>query len=301
MQTNVNREKTVAQPRLPNWLRRPVQNNPNVQKVRNLINDQHLHTVCQSAGCPNLTECFGRSTATFLILGKTCTRRCRFCGVQKGHPENPDLDEPDRVAQAASALALKHVVVTSVTRDDLPDGGAAVFAKTVCSLSEALPNASIEVLIPDFQGDLDALKTVLHSGVDVLNHNVETVPRLYPDVRPQADFHQSLSLLAHAKKIRPDVFTKTGIMVGLGETTSEIFDLFDWLAGIHIDALTIGQYLSPNHSSFPVQEFVRPETFSIYESEAKIRGIPWVQAGPFVRSSYHADELLEAKQGVISE
>lgn len=301
MEIVVNREKTAAQPRLPDWLRRKVHHNADVLRVRKLLNEHHLHTVCQSAGCPNITECFGRSTATFMILGNICTRRCRFCGVQKGRGDALDLDEPDRVAEAVHELNLHHVVITSVTRDDLPDGGASQFARTVVAIHRVHPGATVEVLIPDFQGKQAALETVLASGVDILNHNVETVPRLYPLIRPEADFNRSIRLLEQAKTIRPAILTKTGLMAGLGETRDEMRAVFESLAEIYCDALTIGQYLQPSPAAQPVVSYIPPEVFKEYESEARVSGIPWVMSGPYVRSSYHAEELIAMRKGAVCE
>lgn len=283
--------------RLPSWLRKPVRDDEKALRVRRILNDFHLHTVCQSAGCPNKNECFHNATATFMILGDICTRHCRFCGVKQGQAGSPDPDEPERIAEAVVKLNLRHVVITSVTRDDLEDGGAVHFAKTVCAVRDRLPESTIEVLIPDFLGNQDALLTVLDSGTDVLNHNVETVPRLYSCVRPEADFERSLSVLAEAKQLRPSVTTKSGMMLGLGESEEEILSVFDRLAEAQCRILTIGQYLKPNKNAFEVQSYVHPTRFKWYEEAAKMRGIDWVKAGPFVRSSYQAEALFKMSKG----
>jgi len=222
-----------------------------------------------------------------------CTRRCRFCGVRQGRPAAVDPDEPGRVASVVRDLGLRHVVVTSVTRDDLPDGGARQFARTVHAVRRITPDATIETLIPDFLGNPDSLETVLDSGVDVLNHNVETVPRLYPIVRPGADFLRSIRILERAKSVRPDVLTKSGLMAGLGETPDEMAAVFETLAGVRCDALTIGQYLMPAATAYPVREYIQPSRFREYESTAIRRGIPRVLAGPYVRSSYQAETMMK--------
>lgn len=269
--------------------------------MRRILNNGRLHTVCQSAGCPNRHECFHHATATFMILGDVCTRHCRFCGVTQGQAAPPDPGEPERVAEAAQKLGLRHVVVTSVTRDDLEDGGAVHFAETVRAVRQRLPESTIEVLIPDFRGSRDALRTVLDSGVDVLNHNVETVPALYPDVRPEADFERSLSILESAKSMCPSAVTKSGLMLGLGETEAEVFSVFDRLAEAGCRILTIGQYLAPRKTAVPVRFYVHPETFQRMEEAARSRGIPWVKAGPFVRSSYQAESLFKSSKGELRE
>lgn len=287
-------EKTgVSQSRLPPWMRRRVRENEQVIALKKILREKHLHTVCQSAGCPNISECFQKPTATFMILGSVCTRNCRFCGVSKGVPQPVDAEEPRRVGEAVKALGLKHVVITSVTRDDLEDGGAEQFARTVEQIRRFLPSASVEALIPDFGGDGESLKIVLDSGLDILNHNVETVPRLYRKIRPEADFERSLELLNRAKCISPDVITKSGLMVGLGETSQEVIGVFRRLVEVGCDALTIGQYLSPNWHSYPVQEYIEPERFDEYREAAQNVGIRWVHAGPYVRSSYNAEALMK--------
>ncbi|MCK5145232.1 lipoyl synthase [bacterium] len=287
--------------RLPPWMRRKVRLSENVTKLKKIIKDKNLHTVCQSAGCPNFHDCFEKPTATFMILGNICSRNCRFCGVPKGTPALPDNDEPDRVADAAESLQLKHIVITSVTRDDLEDGGAAQFARTIEAIRHRRPETTTEVLIPDFQGNKKSLQTVLNSGIDILNHNVETVPRLYPDVRPQADFEQSLCVLRNAKELKTGIITKSGLMVGLGETVEEMMAVFRHLTEVGCDALTIGQYLAPNHSSFPLVEYIHPDQFERYRQQAESAGIRYVYAGPYVRSSYNAEELMDAVKEARSE
>ncbi len=256
---------------------------------------QHgLRTVCEAARCPNVGECYARGVATFLLMGPTCTRNCRFCAVPKGKPHPLEADEPERVAAAAKALGLQYVVLTSTTRDDLPDGGAGFFARTLEVLHERLPQALVEVLTPDFKGDLRALETVLAASPAVFNHNVETVPRLYPTVRPQADFERSLSLLAEAKRLNPKLPIKSGLMVGLGETAEELKAVFEALAGAGCEILTLGQYLRPTTRQLPVERYYSPEEFEYLAALARASGLPYVVAGPFVRSSYKAAELFEA-------
>jgi len=258
------------------------------------MNRGRLHTVCQEAKCPNIWECFSNRTATFLILGDRCTRNCRFCAVANRPIELPDPEEPARVAAAVRDLSLSYVVITSVTRDDLPDGGAGHFAQTIREIRVNTPEALIEVLIPDFQGSRDALRIVLEARPDVLNHNIETVPRLYPSVRPGADYTQSLLLLKHVKEINLSTPTKSGLMLGLGEKEAEIeqtlMDLFN--AGCRM--LTLGQYLQPSKNHLAVARFVRPEEFARWKQSALERGFTDVASGPFVRSSYHAKELFHA-------
>jgi len=255
-----------------------------------------VHTVCQSARCPNVGECFGRGTATFMILGEVCTRNCRFCVVDHGKPMPLDAEEPQRVAEAARWLGLRHVVVTSVTRDDLPDGGAAHFAATVAAVRERLPGATVEVLTPDFRGDRAAVQAVAAARPEVFNHNVETVPRLYPEVRPQADYQRSLRVLqwarvaCRAQEASPGLVTKSGLMVGLGETGEEVAAVLSDLRGAGVDAVTIGQYLQPTREHYPVAEYVRPEVFQDYQRAALAMGFSHVLSGPLVRSSYHASE-----------
>lgn len=286
-------EKNSAKPlRIPKWLRRDLPEGRTFSGTSGLIEDLHLNTVCQSAKCPNKWECFSKNVATFLIMGAICTRNCAFCNITSGDLELLDPTEPARVAEAARRLQLKHVVITSVTRDDLPDGGAAHFAATINAVREAMPQCTIEVLIPDFKGDEAALKTVIDARPDVLNHNLETVPHLYDEIRPQADYRQSLELLANAKRMAPDMQVKSGIMVGLGENDGQIMDVLDDLAQVDCDIVTIGQYMQPTRQHPLVKRYVEPAVFDQYAEEGKKRGISRVFSAPMVRSSYNAAEFV---------
>ena len=278
----------------PKWLKRRLPTGAACEQVRNLIKEGRLHTVCQEAQCPNMWECFSKHTATFLILGSRCTRHCRFCAVEHGPQGPPDPEEPTRVAQAVQRMNLRYAVVTSVTRDDLADGGAAHFAATIRAIRAHQPQALVEVLIPDFQGDLAALQAVVAARPDVLNHNIETVARLYPRVRPQAQYQRSLDLLDHAHRLAPAMPTKSGLMLGLGETTEEIRQCLRDLRRVKCQILTLGQYLQPTREHLPVEEFVAPETFARWKQFALQIGFVEVASGPFVRSSYHARELFQA-------
>lgn len=288
-------ETGVLRGRLPPWMRRRVRESEQVIALKKILREKNLHTVCQSAGCPNITECFQKPTVTFLILGNVCTRNCRFCSVNKGIPLPVDPNEPRRIGKIAELLRLHHVVITSVTRDDLPDGGAEQFVKTVEQIHRFLPHASVEILIPDFAGNQKSLELVLESKLDILNHNVETVPRLYVDIRPEADFEKSLTLLRKAKDFSPYVITKSGLMIGLGETRQEVLEVFQSLLESGCDALTIGQYLSPSRLSYPVQEYISIEVFQEYRKAGLAMGFQWVSSGPFVRSSFNAEELMREK------
>ncbi len=254
---------------------------------------QGLNTVCWSAKCPNIGECFKRGTATFLILGDVCTRNCGFCGIKNGTPNRLDLVEPIKVGQAVRKLGLKYAVVTSVTRDDLPDGGAGHYAATVWAIRRFNPECKIEVLIPDFQGDKDALYIVVDSKPDVINHNVETIPRLYAKVRPQADYHRSLELLKNVKEMQPGFVTKSGLMVGVGESIEEVEGTFKDLRDAGCDLLTVGQYLRPSPENIPVERYVHPDEFEHLRKVALELGFRNAASGPFVRSSYFADELIK--------
>jgi lipoic acid synthetase len=256
--------------------------------TRRIVKSLQLHTVCEEARCPNIGECWSHGTATFMLLGDVCTRNCGFCAVRHGKPVPVDEAEPARVAEAVAALGLRHVVVTSVDRDDLPDGGASQFARTARAIKAVEPSCTVEVLIPDFQGDADALQIVLDSPVDVLNHNVETVPRLYRRVRPGARYQRSLALLARAKAARPELRTKTGLMLGLGEESDEVVRVFEDLVAAGCDILTLGQYLQPSSSHLPVVRYVPPEEFEALRAQGLAMGFRYVEAGPLVRSSYHA-------------
>jgi lipoic acid synthetase len=275
----------------PPWLRKRFDWNSSTKEVNNLLRGLALHTVCQEAHCPNQLECFGNHTATFMILGDRCTRNCSFCAVAYGSQEPPDPDEAKRVAEAVSHLGLKYVVLTSVTRDDLPDGGAAHFANTIKAIREIGDEISVEVLIPDFQGSIQALAAVLAASPAVVNHNLETVPRLYPAVRPQADYERSLQLLAEVKRLAPDTVSKSGFMVGLGEKGEEVSTLMQDLRKVGCDLVTIGQYLRPSKGHHPVVAYIPPNTFQAYKVEAQSLGFLGVASGPYVRSSYQAESL----------
>lgn len=253
-----------------------------------------LHTICQSALCPNQSECLASGTATFLILGEQCTRNCRFCAVPAGRPAPLDPGEPEKLARAAAALRLRHVVITSVTRDDLPDGGAGHFAATIRALRRHVPGATVEVLTPDFQGHARAIDTVIAARPEVFNHNIETVPRLYPAARPQAQYGRSLAFLRYIKEHGEDIFTKSGLMVGLGETLAELLAVMRDLRRAGCDILTIGQYLQPSPQHLPVRRFVPPEEFARLKEKALVLGFKYVEAGPLVRSSYHAHKVFAA-------
>jgi lipoic acid synthetase len=277
----------------PKWLRRTLPTGSEYGKIRSMITNDHLHTVCQEAKCPNMWECFSQKTATFLMMGSRCTRNCRFCSVVQGPLELPDPEEPARVAEVAYQMGLKYVVVTSVTRDDVPDGGASIFAQTIRAIRTKMADACVEVLIPDFQGSRDALHTVLRAEPDVLNHNIETVPRLYPRVRPQAIYRRSLDILKWAHEFNRELPTKSGLMLGLGEEPSEVTRTLEdlWSAGCRI--LTLGQYLQPSKNHLPVERFIPPEEFDEWRIRAVKIGFKKVASGPFVRSSYHAKELYQ--------
>ncbi len=287
-------------PRLPEWARKGPTHFESLNKLKTGLRARNLHTVCESARCPNIHECFHRGAATFMILGNLCTRGCGFCSVPKGHPAKQDMRldplEPANVARMAAEMQLRYVVVTSVNRDDLPDGGSTHFAETVTSLRTALPDARIEVLTPDFCGDMEAVARVLDAGPHVFNHNMETVPRLYRKVRPQADYRQSLEVLAFARTHRPEVLTKSGFMVGLGETADEVHQLLRDLRAQDTDVATIGQYLQPTRRNLPVKEFVTPAQFDSYRDFGLTLGFKMVFSGPLVRSSYMADLVSEKAQ-----
>jgi lipoic acid synthetase len=279
--------------RKPEWLRRKLPSGPEYEQVRSLLKDGRLHTVCQEARCPNQWECFSSKTATFLIMGPCCTRNCRFCAVDHGPVGPLDPGEPERVADAALTLGLRYVVVTSVTRDDLDDGGAGCFADTILQIRSKLPEAQVEVLIPDFQGNLDALRQMVNARPDVLNHNIETVPRLYASVRPGADYRRSLHLLKSAKDCDPSLTTKSGLMLGLGETSEEVHHTLQDMLEAGCSMLTLGQYLQPTPAHLPVERFIPPEEFEKWRDLSKEMGFTQVASGPFVRSSYHAGSLYQ--------
>ncbi len=277
--------------RKPQWLRVTGFTGEGYRKVDRRLNALRLNTVCQAASCPNRGECFNRGTATFLILGPLCTRGCRFCNIATGKPQPVDPDEPARLARMCYELKLKHVVVTSVNRDDLPDGGAKHFAETIAAIRKTLPAAAVEILTPDFRNAPQAVDIIIKASPDVFNHNVETVPRLYRRARPGAVYERSLNLLRDIEQ-RSDIFTKSGLMLGLGETTDELRKVFDDLAAINVSMLTIGQYLAPSNSHLPVERYVTPDEFSRLGEMAMASGIPKVVSAPLVRSSYRAEEFI---------
>jgi lipoic acid synthetase len=278
----------------PKWLRAPAPVGSNYRELKNLVERLKLHTVCESAACPNVGECWNRRTATFMILGNVCTRRCGFCAVQKGAPLEVDLDEPNRVAEACELLGLKYAVITSVNRDDRKDGGAELFALTIHAIRRRIPACKVEVLVPDFQGSCAAMEIVMNAHPDVLNHNTETVPRLYRQVRLGARYERSLEMLRYAKQIRPYVPTKSGLMLGLGETREEVLKVMRDLCDHHVDILTLGQYLRPSAKHLPILRYVPQEEFDDFKREGLKMGFAHVEAGPLVRSSYHADGAEEA-------
>ncbi len=274
--------------RHPEWLTVRAPRGEGFESVNKLVAELGLHTVCQSANCPNLGECWNRKTATFMILGDICTRNCQFCAVEKGIPMALDNSEALRVANAVKRLGLRFAVITSVTRDDLIDGGASIFAEVISKIREQSPSCGIEVLIPDFEGNIKALETVVRAGPDVLNHNLETIRRLYSKVRPKADYNRSLEILKISKEFNPSILTKSGIMIGLGETRNEITELLKNLRSVNCDALTVGQYLSPTPKHLPIAKYYPPEEFEEIKKEAKELGFIFVESGPLVRSSYKA-------------
>jgi len=278
--------------RKPAWLNKKI-NLKDLNQTKELLTDLNLNTVCEKALCPNIGECFSNGQATFMILGDVCTRNCRFCGVAKGEPKEVDLDEPLRVAQAVKRLNLKHVVITSVTRDDLELQGADIFNKVVKEIKENTQAESIEVLIPDFQGKKKLFDLVIEAKPDVINHNVETVPALYNQVRPLANYRVSLEVLRYTKEKDPSIFTKSGLMLGLGEADNEVLKVLDDLREVDCDFLTLGQYLNPSKNHYPIVDFITPEKFEEYKEEALKRGFKFVASAPYVRSSYKAREALE--------
>lgn len=283
--------------RKPRWLKTKLTLSPRGAAVNRLIRELDVHTVCQSALCPNRNRCFSHGTATFMILGDRCSRRCPYCAVAAAPAGPPDPGEPGRVAEAVHALGLRHAVVTSVARDDLPDGGAAHFAATIGAIRHLQPEAAVEVLVPDFAGREDSLRAVLNAGPDVFNHNVETVPRLYPRVRPEADYRRSLAVLAAARAMAPGALTKSGLMLGLGEREDEVAEVLADLRRAGCDLLTLGQYLRPSRAHLPVEEYVHPRRFAAYRRVALDMGFRAVFAGPLVRSSFHAGDLFHLSRG----
>jgi len=296
MATNLIQIEVGPKPRQPkpSWMKVRAPMGDNYHDLKKLARGLGLHTVCESAQCPNIGECWNHKTATFMLLGDVCTRRCGFCAVPKGRPEAIDLDEPGRVAEAVATLGLKHAVVTSVNRDDDNVGGAKIFAETIREIKRLVPGCHVEVLIPDFQGRRDCLEIVLEAKPDILNHNTETVPRLYRSARSGANFKRSLDLLGSAKEVDPTTVTKTGVMVGLGEEIFELLDCFRQMAERRVDILTIGQYLRPSKNQLPMIRYYTPEEFAFLKEESLKMGFRHVESGPLVRSSYHAHEQAES-------
>ncbi|MQX36129.1 lipoyl synthase [Roseospira navarrensis] len=288
------RRPDQASPRKPHWIRAKAPTSREAAEVRRLMRDKKLATVCEEAACPNIGECWQRRHATFMILGETCTRACAFCNVRTGRPDALDEGEPDRVVDSVASMGLKHVVITSVDRDDLPDGGARQFQRCVAGIHAAAPETTVEILTPDFRDKPGALEVVMESPPEVFNHNLETVPRLYPSIRPGARYFASLRLLQRAKELAPQVFTKSGIMVGLGETREEVWQVMDDLRAADVDFLTIGQYLQPTRKHVAVAEYITPEAFEDYARAARAKGFLLVSATPMTRSSYHADRDFAA-------
>jgi lipoic acid synthetase len=274
--------------RHPDWIKVKAPGDANYLRLKRLMREKNLHTVCEEARCPNIGECWGNNTATFLILGDTCTRGCRFCAIDKGRPQALDPEEPRNVGRTVKELDLHHIVVTSVNRDDLPDGGAAHFAQTVFWIKKLNPRIRVELLIPDFEGNLRAVETVVNSGIEILNHNIETVPRLYGKVRPGHSYEGSLKILKEAKKLRRDMLTKSGFMVGVGEVYQEVLATLHDLKDHDVDIVTIGQYLQPSSRQLKVDRYVTPEEFAEFKTNAEQLGFRHVESGPLVRSSYHA-------------
>ena len=278
----------------PDWLKVKLQNGAKTQNVNNILGSLSLNTVCSEANCPNKMECFERGTATFMILGKNCTRNCRFCNVTQESPEEVNLDEAKNVAMAVKKLKLRHAVITSVTRDDLADQGANQFARVVNAIRLENPNVTIELLIPDMQGKKDCLDIVLSSNPEVLNHNIETVKELYFDVRPMADFKRSLEVLEYSKKIKPKIYTKSGLMLGLGEKSDQVVETLKCLRSVDCDILTLGQYLQPSSKHIKVKEYVSPAQFDEYKAIASDLGFKSIASAPLVRSSYFAENLIDS-------
>jgi len=294
-------ETTPLTPRqIPSWIRVRATETENFKELKQIVRGSRLHTVCEEARCPNIFDCWNRRTATFMILGDVCTRACRFCAVTSGRPTELDLGEPLRVADSVAELGLRHAVITSVDRDDLRDGGAGIFARTIRAIRHRSPETTIEVLTPDFQGDFDAVRTVVEAGPDIFNHNTETVPRLYSKIRPKAVYANSLALLAHVKSLAPHMVTKSGLMVGLGETEDELLEVFRNMRRHNIDVLTVGQYLRPSKKHAEVVRYYRPEEFVELKNKAVAMGFGHVEAGPLVRSSYHADEQVPARKSLLA-
>lgn len=295
-----NIEKETSRPkRRPRWLKVQAPTGETYRNIKRLMRSKSLHTICEEAHCPNIGECWGHGTATFLILGDICTRSCRFCDVTTGRPEPIDWEEPERVAQTVQAMGLRHVVITSVNRDEREDGGAPIFAQCIERIRELQPGCTVEVLIPDFKGDVNALKIVMDARPDILNHNVETVKRLFRDIQPQDHYEWAISTLTNAKKLWPQAVTKSGIMVGLGETFEEVVEVMRDLREIDVDILTIGQYLQPSRQHIPIDRYYTPEEFEEFERLGLEMGFKWVESGPLVRSSYNAEAQARALSSLL--
>ena len=292
--------RVEGRPRLPEWLKVRAPGSPRYMELKQIMQGRRLHTVCEEAHCPNIGECWDLGTATFMILGDICTRRCHYCAVTTGRPTGIDLQEPLRLAETVSSMGLSYCVITSVNRDDLPDGGAFIFASCIKKIREIAPGCKVEVLIPDFAGSWIALKKVIDCWPEVLNHNIESTPRVFPRVRPKGDYQMSLELLAKAKEMDPSTVTKSGIIVGMGETTDEVLETMKDLRVVDCDLLTIGQYLRPSNMHIPVDRFYTPAEFDQLGEAGKAMGFKHVASGPLVRSSYHADQQHLAAQPQIS-
>jgi len=298
----VNPEKINTTPqRRPDWIRVRAPGGDTYQQLQELIRSKALHTVCEEAMCPNMGECWGSGTATFLMMGDICTRSCGFCDIKRGKPLPLDFQEPERVAQAVKAMQLKHAVITSVDRDDQKDGGATIFAMVIQRIRELQPGCSIEVLIPDFKGSLESLKIVMDARPEILNHNVETVPRLFKQVQPQDHYEWAAATLTNAKKLDPDVLTKSGIMVGLGESIDEVKEVMQDQRHWGVDILTIGQYLQPSKKHLPISRYYTPQEFNELKEYGLAIGFKWVESAPLVRSSYHAAEQVRALSAIHRE
>jgi lipoic acid synthetase len=287
--------------RKPDWLKIKLPSDENYKELKTMMRSKTLHTVCEEAKCPNIHECWANRTATFMILGDICTRACRFCAVKTGLPTELDLQEPERVAEAAEQMGLKHCVITSVARDDLQDGGASIFAGSIRAVRNKVPFCSVEVLIPDFMGNEAALRTVLEAKPEILNHNIETVERLSDRVRSKAKYGRSLELLARSKTIAPEIPTKSSIMIGVGEEWDEILQTMDDLRSVDCDIMTIGQYLQPTRNHLVVKKYYTPEQFALLKAEGMKRGFKHVESGPLVRSSYHAHEQVKSAESKENE
>ena len=286
----------TPRPRLPEWIKARFPGGDGYHRLKGIMQDLRLNTVCEDAHCPNIGECWNRGTATFMILGDICTRGCRYCAVAKGRPVTLDLQEPGRVAEAVEKMELRHAVITSVDRDDLADGGAAIFAETIRQIRKRVPDCHVEVLIPDFKGNEESLRVVMDAGPDILNHNTETVPRLYPTIRLGGNYQITLDLLRHAREWYPESITKTGIMLGLGETDAELEETISDLVSVGVNILTLGQYLQPTKKHASVVKFYHPDEFRAWKIKGELMGIGHVESGPLVRSSYHAEEQAELLQ-----